>query len=457
MSAKVCATSKVCSSMPSCRATWEAEKSPRTRDPPSSATVRCCRRTAFSVATMWPTRICATSRRARASRRAAGVMMSRTCTSACVTPRACMNCMGFTPRRSVAVMMPTTEDWASSTKRSRTPRRIITACALSIGSSGEVVAAETSRRSVITEKAGSSRVTRPGAFGCAMRAPGLSGARVSAAYSRMAVSCSAGELGAAAEMPLGLLGLAELLHQRRERHVPVVGGLEREARLDVALRLPPEALAHAELSQREKEGGVARVGAKPFLRALDLGQHLRPRRLAVEGDQGRVPVALERLLDDRLGGPGAAERQVVARRGGRDRAVRAHLGGELLPVGLERGGVRRLAAEVPQVGRAPGRGGFLGTQPAQLHEGGNGREDLVPVPHGLLGLQLQAQEAQVPRVARGEVLQHRERLAVAALRDEEVRERREARLVDGGRGALRVVEEMLALGEAAQLVGASRG
>jgi len=46
---------------------------------------------------------------------------------------------------------------------------------------------------------------------------------------------------------------------------------------------------------------------------------------------------------------------------------------------------------------------------------------------------------------------------MAALRDEEVRERREARLVDGGRGALRVVEEMLALGEAAQLVGASRG
>jgi hypothetical protein len=46
---------------------------------------------------------------------------------------------------------------------------------------------------------------------------------------------------------------------------------------------------------------------------------------------------------------------------------------------------------------------------------------------------------------------------VAALRNQQVRECREARLVDLGRGALGLVEELLALAEAAQLVGAARG
>src|SRR5437868_3549450 len=68
---------------------------------------------------------------------------------------------------------------------------------------------------------------------------------------------SARELRAAPEMQDGFLGLADALHERRQCHVAVVSGLEREARLDVALRLAPELLAHAQLAQREKERGDA--------------------------------------------------------------------------------------------------------------------------------------------------------------------------------------------------------
>ena len=45
------------------------------------------------------------------------------------------------------------------------------------------------------------------------------------------------------------LGTADVLHQRGERHVPVMGGLQREARLDVALGLAPQFLLDAQLAQ----------------------------------------------------------------------------------------------------------------------------------------------------------------------------------------------------------------
>src|SRR5512142_2919815 len=102
---------------------------------------------------------------------------------------------------------------------------------------------------------------------------------------------SAGELRAAAEVLHGFLVLAELLHQRGEGDVAVVRGLEREARLDVALRLAPQPLLHAELAEREEERGVARMHAQPLLRALDLRQRLGARGLAVERHEARVPVA----------------------------------------------------------------------------------------------------------------------------------------------------------------------
>ena len=59
------------------------------------------------------------------------------------------------------------------------------ACARDMGSPGVTVAAMTSRRSVITEKAGSSRLTRPGGCGSATRAPGASVIMVRAEYSRI--------------------------------------------------------------------------------------------------------------------------------------------------------------------------------------------------------------------------------------------------------------------------------
>src|SRR6185503_811992 len=131
-------------------------------------------------------------------------------------------------------------------------------------------------------------------------------------------TASARELRAAPEMQDRFVGLADALHERGEGHVAVVRGLQGEARLDVALRLAPELLAHAQLAEREQERGVARMLAQPLLGALDLRQRARPRGFPVERHEARVPFALERLLDDRLRFGGAAEGEVVARGRGRD-------------------------------------------------------------------------------------------------------------------------------------------
>src|SRR5260221_3797690 len=157
-----------------------------------------------------------------------------------------------------------------------------------MGSSAVVVAAGTCSKSVITEIAGSSSVTR-GIGGSHTREPAARWTRGRAEYSRVMVSPfrsgSAGELRAAAEMAISFLGLADSLHQRGERHVAVVGRLEGEARLDVTLRFSPELLAHAELSKRQKERRIARMKAQPLLGALDLRQRAAPGRLAVDGHE----------------------------------------------------------------------------------------------------------------------------------------------------------------------------
>src|SRR5450631_946233 len=200
-------------------------------------------------------------------------------------------------------------------------------------SSGRVVAAETSRKSVITEKAGSSSVTRPGDIGSATRAPGPRRTSVRGEYSRMvpSLAVSARELGAAAEMKDRFLGAPDSLHQRGERHVSVVGRLEREARLDVALCLAPQSLARAQLPEREEERRIARMSPQPLLGVLDLRQRVASGGFPVERDEARAPLAFQRLFDDRLRFGRAAQGEVVARRGRRHRGIDAYLGGQLLP------------------------------------------------------------------------------------------------------------------------------
>src|SRR5207253_2569670 len=116
----------------------------------------------------------------------------------------------------------------------------------------------------------------------------------------------------------------------------------------------------------------------------------------------------------------------------------------------------RLAVEVAEVRRAADSRRLGRADAAQLRQRIHCREDLVPVAQRLLGGELEAQQPQVARVAGGKVLQHREGFLVPSLRDQEVGERREARLVHVGRGTLRLVEELLALAEAAELVCAAR-
>src|SRR5258706_2971267 len=57
---------------------------------------------------------------------------------------------------------------------------------------------------------------------------------------------------------------------------------------------------------------------QPLFRTLDLGQRVGAGRFAVESDEARAPVALERFLDDRLRLRRAAEREMIASGGCRN-------------------------------------------------------------------------------------------------------------------------------------------
>src|SRR5258706_13744506 len=99
--------------------------------------------------------------------------------------------------------------------------------------------------------------------------------------------------------------------------------------------------------------------AQPPFAALDLGQRVGAGRFAVESDEARAPVALERFLDDRLRLRRAAEREMIASGGlphGGGRAARP-------PAGLSLWGggpwqARPGGANFP-AGRPPPAGGVL--------------------------------------------------------------------------------------------------
>ena len=134
---------------------------------------------------------------------------------------------------------------------------------------------------------------------------------------------------------------------------------------------------------------------------------------------------------------------MVARGGGGDRGVDAKLRRKLLPVGGERGRVLRLALEVAQV-RGAARGARLpprDSPPSFASAEAVARTSSQRRERRLRG-EPHAQQPQVARIAPGEVLQHRERLLVAALREEQVGERGEAGLVDLGRRAAGLLEEV---------------
>src|SRR5260221_8752160 len=119
----------------------------------------------------------------------------------------------------------------------------------------------------------------------------------------------------AAKVLLGLGSTPLALGQPREFQVRGARRREREACLEVVLRLAPELRGHAQAPERREQLRVLVVLAQPALGALDACARFRLALLhfefldvAVQRDQRAIPFRAEAALEDFAGECGLAQR-----------------------------------------------------------------------------------------------------------------------------------------------------
>src|SRR5215470_1456541 len=99
-------------------------------------------------------------------------------------------------------------------------------------------------------------------------------------------------------MRCGLVVAAEPRQQLTERDLRAPRVLEREARLEIRLRLAPELRALAQHAERVQQHRVLAVLGEPALRLLELTRRVGGPALGVERGEVRVPMPLEATRED---------------------------------------------------------------------------------------------------------------------------------------------------------------
>src|SRR5262249_12665458 len=97
------------------------------------------------------------------------------------------------------------------------------------------------------------------------------------------------------------LRFSDALEQTAELDIGTVAGVDGQASLEVAARLPPELLLHAQLAQGEQQRGISGMLLEPSLRALEMTSCVARHALDVQRQQRRIPVRIQALLDNRMG------------------------------------------------------------------------------------------------------------------------------------------------------------
>src|SRR5687768_12597760 len=154
------------------------------------------------------------------------------------------------------------------------------------------------------------------------------------------------EIEARAVVVAGRVMVAEALLQPRVGEMRAVGRVDRQARLQVALRLAPQRAVGAQPPEREQQRGIVRVLLQPPFGALDPLHRIAALALGVEGDEIAFPLGLERLLDDAVRLVAGAEGDEALRRRAGDAPVPAVAGGHLVPRLIQRASIERLALEI---------------------------------------------------------------------------------------------------------------
>src|SRR5436190_3528387 len=268
------------------------------------------------------------------------------------------------------------------------------------------------------------------------------------------------QLCRAAKVTLRLRFLSQALGEARELEARATRVLEREARLEEALRLAPELGLRAKPAERREQLGVAAAAREPAFGALDAharflgalaGRQLR-RQFAVKADQLRVPLGAERVLEDFARQAALAERRGVARRGRGDARMQLVARGNLAPAPLEVLGVVGRALQQLDVGlhlvflgQRRRDGLALEKQPGEAPH-------LVPGARAALGAQQKPRRADVARRRALQPAQGIARGAEVALFQRELGAADEVRGLRRIAGAAGALEPAVASLELAQLM-----
>src|SRR5512134_2672709 len=91
---------------------------------------------------------------------------------------------------------------------------------------------------------------------------------------------------------------AEPREHLAERHARTPAIVQRETRFVIRLRLPPQLLALAELSERVQQSAVVAMLRQPAFGRLELARRVGQPALGIERHELRVPMALEALREN---------------------------------------------------------------------------------------------------------------------------------------------------------------
>ncbi len=152
------------------------------------------------------------------------------------------------------------------------------------------------------------------------------------------------------QMRVGLVVASQPSVQFAQRYVGAPMVVERQARLEVRLRLAPQAFPLAQLAERIQQRGILAVLQQPMLRRLELSCRFGRPALGVQRREMRVPFPVETADDDFRRLAIAAQREKAGGSGARDSRIVLVRVGQAIPVGAQARRVLPQCAQCLRVG-----------------------------------------------------------------------------------------------------------
>ena len=142
--------------------------------------------------------------------------------------------------------------------------------------------------------------------------------------------------------------IAELFVQLRGGEMRLIGGLNRNAGIEIIARLAPQFFLRAQAAERQQQQGVVGMRREPALGAVYLphGRCIVAGAVGIARSQFAVPVLIETALNDAGGTLRALQRDVAFGCGTRHTRVTPQRVGDFVPGIIQRGDICGMPLEV---------------------------------------------------------------------------------------------------------------